>query len=56
MIDSNKLYSAISHFESSSRPTSASDSTLATVGDINKLLRNTATLFRTFIDELEQED
>lgn len=54
MVDTQKLYKAIEKFEFRSHPSSAISSTPATVGDINKLIKNTTELLRTFASELEQ--
>ncbi|MCH5315759.1 MAG: hypothetical protein J1E81_07585 [Eubacterium sp.] len=53
MIDIERLRKAISHFEFSSKPSSATSDTPATVGDINKVIKNAAKLLDTFVDELE---
>lgn len=55
MADTKKLREAIKNFEFWSRPSSGSDNTAATVGDINKLIRQTATVLRTFVNELEED-
>lgn len=55
MLDTEKLRNAINNYLLSSKPTSGSANTPATVGDINKVIQHTANLFNTFIDELEQE-
>ena len=56
MIDIDALRNAVHHFEFSSKPSVATASEPATVGDINKLIKNTAKLFNTFIDELENSN
>lgn len=56
MIDTESLKRAVKHFEFSSRPINAMSSAPASVDDINKLIRNTARLFNTFIEELENNN
>lgn len=53
MVDIDNLKNAVRQFQFSSMPSSATFDTPVTVGDINKLIQNTANLFNTFIDELE---
>ena len=55
MIDTEKLRKAIEHFKFCSRPSSANNSTPATVGDINRLVKNTADLMSVFLAELEKD-
>ena len=56
MIDTDVLRKAVHNFEFSSKPSIATASEPATVGDINKLIKNTTKLFNTFIDELENSN
>lgn len=54
MVDTDNLKKAVKHFQFYSKPSSGTSDTPATVGDINKLIKNTANLFNAFIEELEQ--
>lgn len=56
MADTEKLRQLIRNFEFHSSPTSANSGTPATVGDIKKLIHNTAAVLYSFVEELEKED
>lgn len=56
MVNTQNLLDAINSFESSSKPTSATGSTPATVDDVNRVISHTADVLRIFVEELEQED
>ncbi|SDD88477.1 hypothetical protein [Sporomusa acidovorans] len=56
MVDTQKLRHLIKNFEFYSSPTSANSSAPATVEDINKLIKNTAAVLYSFVNELEKED
>lgn len=56
MVDTKALSKAIKDFEYWSKPSSGDGNTPATVDDINKLIKNTAAVLRTFVSELESSD
>lgn len=56
MTDTHKLRQLIRNFEFYSSPTSANSNNPATVGDINKLIKNTAAVLYSFVEELEKGD
>lgn len=53
MFDTQRLRNALKNFTFYSSPSSADNSALATVGDINKLIKNINTLMDVFINEIE---
>lgn len=53
MADTQRLRKALKDFSFYSHPSSADDSAPATVGDINKLIKNINTLMNVFINEIE---
>lgn len=55
MVDTENLRKAVKHYLFTTKPSSGTSDTPATVGDINKVIQNTANLFNTFIDEMELE-
>ena len=56
MVNTERLRQAVSDFAFDASPTSASASTPATVGDVNKLIEKTAIVLNQFIEELENDD
>jgi hypothetical protein len=52
--DIAKMRKAIKDFAFWSKPSSANDSTVCTVGDINKVITNMAKMMNKVIDELER--
>ena len=56
MVDVNTLKRAVQQYKFHSRPSSANQSTVATVGDINRLIDQTAKLMDQFVAELERNN
>lgn len=52
-INTNALRKAIQNFQFYSTPSNGSHNEPCTVGDIHKLIDNTAKLFNAFVDEIE---
>lgn len=55
MADTQAMRQAIKHFKFYAPPSSGSSSEPATVGDINKLIQQTAKLMEAFVDALEKD-
>lgn len=55
MADTQAMRQAIKHFKFYASPSSGNSSEPATVGDINKLIQQTAKLMEAFVDALEKD-
>ena len=55
MADTQAIRQAIKHFKFYATPSIGSSSEPATVGDINKLIQQTAKLMEAFVDALEKD-
>lgn len=55
MADTQAMLQAIKHFKFHATPSSGNYSDPATVGDINKLIQQTAKLMEAFVDALEKD-
>lgn len=56
MPDIEKLRNLVYHFSFYSKPSNGSHSAPCTVGDLNKVIKNTSDLLYAFIDELEKDE
>lgn len=55
MIDTKAMRQAIKNYKFYASPASGNHSDPATVGDINKLIQQTAKLMEAFVDALEKD-
>ncbi len=56
MVDFDKLSRQISHFEFCSRPSNATQNAPATVEDLERVIKNTANLFTSFLEEIKKSE